>query len=258
MRTEQPLVWTPEIVAARLAEAAVALAAARAPARTSQHDGTKVAWPDAPNTAAEAYGYTPEDAPRERASGAALDRLDDVLGWIARWLHAGACAAAGLPEDAAALTWKRASGVSWRRIARARVKRYGTPKVKGGNSPIPSGNSRPALARVYNKTLDHVCRSLTLAKAPVVEAEAAPQSDPLRRGDGALPRHMRPEDVLNEQPCGTCAAFRKPGRAASDRGRCAVYRVPVSPEFRASSPVGACCWRAPKPPKAADAERAPG
>jgi Domain of unknown function (DUF6362) len=86
--------WTPDLVAARLAEAADVLA--RLPAESAR--GFYDLWP-------KLVGEPSRRARPAEAAPEAIDRMDEAIGWL-MWLE---------PEERR-LVWLRAEGLPWKRI----------------------------------------------------------------------------------------------------------------------------------------------
>ena len=95
-------------------------------------------WPDAPNEWT-AYAATDAVAPRIVPSAAAIDQMDEVLGWMTAL--ASHRLPANLPPDTGKIVWARASGAPWPKIMRLR-----TIRQKGGNS-------RESLRKIYTAGL---------------------------------------------------------------------------------------------------------
>lgn len=93
--------WTPEIVAGRLAEAADTLR--RLPAVGVQ--GYVSSWPPVVREFWEAFGWHDAEARPGPPTAKAIDRMDETLKWL-RWLEA----------DETRLVWLRAEGVRWKPI----------------------------------------------------------------------------------------------------------------------------------------------
>ena len=127
-----PDLWTPELVKARLAEAADTLRrlpSARIRARLT-------AWPDVVQSAATAYGY---EAARTRPAAPAPDaisRMDETLSWLF-WIGNDETGKAGRR-----LLWARALGVPWRRLEDM------------------DGRSHVTLKRVHDRLLGDIARRL--------------------------------------------------------------------------------------------------
>ncbi|HYC64001.1 MAG TPA: DUF6362 family protein [Reyranellaceae bacterium] len=64
-------------------------------------------WPDAPDAASDAYGYTPQGLPPLPPRPRAVSELDRVLPWLVV-----------LDDIDRRLVWARALGTSWPRLAR--------------------------------------------------------------------------------------------------------------------------------------------
>ncbi len=102
--------WTTTLVEARLREAAETLR--RLP--LARPRGYFTAWPEPVRSVSEAHGYTPARLRPPPPPPAAIDRLDEVLGWMG-WLD----------DEQIRLLWARAAGVPWRplcqRLGRGRT-----------------------------------------------------------------------------------------------------------------------------------------
>lgn len=238
-------VWTAELVRERLREACATLRRAATSVRQRGPSTRVTAWADAPHAAAEAYGYTPEAAPRVAPDRGALGRMDEVLAWVARWCSLDACRRAGLPPDAGWLALKRADGWAWPKIARHREAVW---RAAHGDV-VPGGNSRTSLAGIERRCHAYLAERLTAAGVPTIPAaddESVVRG--LDPGPGALPRVMSAvEPVQNVLPCGSCARF-KPKGAHGARFLCTRFNVQVSPLYRAYAAPGEPCWVAPAPP----------
>ena len=122
-----PDIWTPELVKARLAEAADTLRrlpSARIRARLT-------AWPDVVQSASTAYGY---EAARTRPAAPtpeAISRMDETLAWLF-WVE----------NEGRRLLWARAMGVPWRRLEDL------------------DGRSHVTLKRAHDRLLDEIARRL--------------------------------------------------------------------------------------------------
>ncbi|MBC7134897.1 DUF6362 family protein [Oceanibaculum nanhaiense] len=122
-----PDLWTPELVKARLAEAADTLRrlpSARIRARLT-------AWPDVVQSAATAYGYEAARTRPAAPSPEAISRMDETLGWLF-WVE----------NDGRRLLWARAMGVPWRRLEDL------------------DGRSHVTLKRAHDRLLDEIARRL--------------------------------------------------------------------------------------------------
>lgn len=93
--------WTAKDVEAWLIEAADTLR--RLP--PDRPKGFKSTMPEPVRAVVEAYGYTPVRLRPSPAAADAIDRLDEVLGWMA-WLS----------SDQVRVVWARAMGIRWRPI----------------------------------------------------------------------------------------------------------------------------------------------
>ena len=96
-----PDLWTPELVKARLAEAADTLR--RLPSARIRAKLT--AWPDVVQSASTAYGYEAAHTRPAAPSPEAISRMDETLAWLF-WIE----------TDGRRLLWARALGVPWRRL----------------------------------------------------------------------------------------------------------------------------------------------
>jgi len=94
--------WTPEMVQARLAEAADTLR--RLPAVKVQ--GYFNTWPTVIRDFWEAFGWQDAEVRLGPASPKAIDRMDETIRWL-RWLE----------PDETRLVWLRAEGVRWKLIS---------------------------------------------------------------------------------------------------------------------------------------------
>lgn len=238
-----PQGWTPELVRARLREAMLSLRQSRSVAR-GPSDRT-VGWPDAPDNAMEAYGYTPEEAPRLLPPRDAISRMDEVLGWISAWCSLEACAAAGLAPDAGWIALRRAENWPWGKIGKVRAARYGGQQQQGGgrSAVIPGGNHRDSLVRIEGEALAYLARQLDRAGVAPHDADEAPITRGPDTSPGAVPRRMETaRAVANAEPCGTCGMFVTRGRTT--RMLCTRFNIAVSPIYRAYAPPGQPCWTA--------------
>ena len=93
--------WTPEIVQARLAEAADTLR--RLPAVKVQ--GYFNTWPSIVVDFWEAFGWNDTEVRLGPPAPRAIDRMDETIQWL-RWLE----------PDETRLVWLRAEGVRWKVI----------------------------------------------------------------------------------------------------------------------------------------------
>lgn len=96
-----PDIYTPDLVKARLAEAADTLR--RLPSARIRAKLT--AWPDVVQSAATAYGYEAAQTRPAAPSPEAISRMDETLGWLF-WIE----------NDGRRLLWARALGVPWRKL----------------------------------------------------------------------------------------------------------------------------------------------
>lgn len=235
--TPQP--WTAEIVAERLANAATTLSRSRATGVAPT--GLKSAWPSIAPTEEDrrlAYGYNAAQAPRMLPTAAEVTALDQVLGWVSRYLSGEALARAGLPEDAGKLAWMRAAGHSYPRIA--------TTRARWWPGPPPGGNSREAVRVVCAKACELVAAGLNRDQIPihVGAVDAPPEADPvLTDRRESLPRQMDTrKHVTNRWPCGRCAHM----ATADGTTTCRTRGGAVAPSQRAQHPEGEPCY-SPRP-----------
>lgn len=229
--------WTPELVEACIVEAARVLRVSRSAA--SAPGPMRAAWPDAPQNAREAYGYGPPPAGSiARPSAAALSALDEVMGWLARYLSVEACGAVRLASDAGWLLWVRADGWAWPKIGEARVRRW------GGAAAVPGGNSRESLRLIARGALVHLAACLARAGVPLTAGRDGPPVAPVAREDARpvrLPRQMDTRPVLtNAEPCGRCGMIRPKVDGAG--WTCGRGLGDVAPELRAQHPAGEPCF----------------
>lgn len=99
-RTDDPIL---EPIIARLAEAADTIR--RLPGGGAGHTPLRAAWPAFVRDAADAYGWDDATARPAPPTAAAIDRLDETLGWIA-----------AVPPPGGRLLWLRANRVGWKSI----------------------------------------------------------------------------------------------------------------------------------------------
>lgn len=152
------ILWTPGMVEERVREALVTLR--RVPAGRIWPAGIRTAWPDVVREW-ESYGWDRAARPRVQATAEDIARMDEVLGWTARWLSSAEAEREGLPPDAVRVLMARAGGVRWDVLGLARIDWWGRrPTVGGGRSAIPGGNSYPSLRRIYDGALALLARRL--------------------------------------------------------------------------------------------------
>jgi hypothetical protein len=167
--------WTADTLRIRLQEAQTTLRRIAVSGRSPSL--TVTWWPDIVRDHNEAYGYTPETSPRLQANAQQIERMEEVLTWITRWLTVEGCRRAGLVEDAGWIVMARAAGRSWERIGRERKVRYGVTEihvVRGGPSKrVPGGNSRPSLMLIEQRTLNYVASELNRTNIEVDRATLA-------------------------------------------------------------------------------------
>ncbi|MFO7481293.1 DUF6362 family protein [Oceanibaculum nanhaiense] len=123
--TETP--YTPELVKARLAEAADTLRrlpSARIRARLT-------AWPDVVQSASTAYGYEAAQTRPAAPTPEAISRMDETLAWLF-WVE----------NEGRRLLWARAMGVPWRRLEDL------------------DGRSHVTLKRAHDRLLGEIARRL--------------------------------------------------------------------------------------------------
>ena len=228
--------WTAEIVAERLANAATTLARSRATGVAPS--GLRSAWPSIAPTEDDrrlAYGYNAAQAPRMLPSAAEVTALDQVLGWVARYLSVDALARASLPADAGKLAWMRATGHSFAKIA--------TTRARWWPGPPPGGNSREAVRVVCGRACELVATGLNHDRIPlhVGAVDAPPEAEPILTGRReAMPRVMdNRRYVTNRRPCVECA-----GMTTLEDGTtwCGPRGGAVAPSQRAQHPEGEPCF----------------
>ncbi len=93
--------WTASVVAERMEEAAATLE--RLPVVRIQ--GYVTTWPPILREYWEAFGWEQAKVRRGPPAAAAIDRMDETLGWL-RWLE----------PDAARIVWLRACNVPWKAL----------------------------------------------------------------------------------------------------------------------------------------------
>jgi hypothetical protein len=231
------MTWTGDLVAERMAAAASTLARSRA--MGVGPSGMRSAWPSIAPTEEDrrlAYGYNAATAPRVLPTAAELSALDQVLGWVPRYLSAAALHIAGLPSDAAWVAWMRAQGHSYQRISAVRGRRHGSGRPEGGNS-------REAVRTIAGRAYEHVAAGLNRDRVPLhvgaVDAPAEP--DPVLTGRAeAMPRQMDMRRfVTNRWPCGLCRHMRTIESITS----CGTRGGAVAPAMRAQHPEGEPCFQ---------------
>ncbi|ABK45256.1 conserved hypothetical protein [Magnetococcus marinus MC-1] len=103
--------WDAPAVAKRLEEAAFTMK--RLPVKGLKPEEVRSAWPEVIHEFYDAYGWGTAEARLGPPSPSAIDRLDEVMGWL-EWLE----------PDHRRLVWYRAERVPWkllmRRFGRAR------------------------------------------------------------------------------------------------------------------------------------------
>lgn len=129
--TETP--YTPELVKARLAEAADTLR--RLPSARLKAQLT--AWPDVVRSASTAYGYEAAHSRPAAPPPDAISRMDETLAWLL-WVE----------KDGRRLLWARALGVPWRRLEDM------------------DGRSHVTLKRVHDRLLGDISRRLAILSSP--------------------------------------------------------------------------------------------
>lgn len=97
------MLWTREVVRERLAEAAYTIKRLPRPVN-GRPKPLRAVWPDMAQDWL-AYGDVRSREPWIKPSGAAIDRLEEVLHWLF-WLE----------RDQRLILWARASGWTWKRI----------------------------------------------------------------------------------------------------------------------------------------------
>lgn len=123
------------MVKARLREAAATLK--RMKLEKWDYPSQRTAWwPDVVRHASDAYGYHEPDLPAEVLDRAAIDRMEEVLGWLL-WLENGS----------QRLVWARASKLTWRQLETA------------------DGRSRETLRKEHDKALAVIVEHLAEGKA---------------------------------------------------------------------------------------------
>lgn len=95
------------MVKARLQEAAATLKRLKV-SRHDFPDSQVTWWPDVVRAASEAYGYDKTHTARSAPSPGAIDRMEEVLGWLL-WLDNGY----------QKLVWARAERITWRQLETA-------------------------------------------------------------------------------------------------------------------------------------------
>lgn len=226
-------IWTGPLVSERLGAAARTLRASQTDSRQRAPSALRVAWPDAPNARAEAYGYTPEDdATRLQPTSADLRAMDEAMAWLTRYLSREMCAQIHLPGDAAWIAFSRAGGMEMKRLGDRRAKFWHPHRP-------PGGNTREAIRRIAGEACSHVARCLnrdavSLAIGTVRETQDAA---PVATGRGAsLPRQMQTKWVYAPAPCGSCARFR------AQTSMCVRFNNQVAAAMRAQHPAGDPCY----------------
>ena len=118
------------MVKARLREAAATLKRMRLE-RWDVPSQRTAWWPDVVRQASESYGYDETKTPWVVPSPGAIDRMEEVLGWLL-WLENGD----------QRLVWARASRLTWRQLE------------------TNDGRSRETLRKVYDKALGVIVAQL--------------------------------------------------------------------------------------------------
>lgn len=156
-------------------------------------------WPDYVRDTNEAYGYQAARGGAIKASAAEIARMDEVLGWIARYWSAAEMRKAAMPEDAGAVAWFR-HGAGWQaaRLAAWRIERWSRAKP-------PGGASRESIRTLADRAMRHMLAGLHQRQA---EAEPAPAE----AADTDLPP-VRIEVVLDRVVTQRVAAIRADGTA---------------------------------------------
>ena len=184
--------WTGERVRSRMQEAATTL---RRIDTTPGPSKSVTWWPDFVCSKHEAYGYGDASVPTAQATPEQIKRMEEVLGWIARWLTTAECEANGLVEDGGWLAMARASGWSWERIGRARKVRFGVPMDQplglGPSRRVPGGNSRKSLMLIEKATLAFTATQLNridlpLDRVALTASERATDDNRRRRGGNTI------------------------------------------------------------------------
>ena len=125
------------------------------------------AWPEIVRRQIEAYGWNTPEATRLRASSEEIQRMDEVLGWIASHWSVAGLAGTDLPRDAGTVPWFRAAGWPWNRIAQLRRETW--QMAQGVR--LPWGNSRHSLERIERAALQHMLDRLAVLAPPEPEVE---------------------------------------------------------------------------------------
>jgi len=204
--------------------------------------GMRSYWPDVPKSDEDrrmAYGYNPAVAPRIEPSSAHLTALDQVLGWVSRYLSLAACDRADIASDAGWVAWSRACGMAWPKISDQRA------RIWRGGAAAPRGNSREAVRRIARAAHEHVARCLQAdgVALHVGAVDAPPEPIPIATGrHETMPRQVDTRRwQINHRPCGQCMHI---STASDGLTTCKLRGGAVSPGLRAQHPAGAPCWEA--------------
>lgn len=167
------MTWTRHAVEQRLRDALITLR--RLPAGRIWPSDIRIAWPEIVREW-DSYGWDRAAKPRVQATADDIRRMDEALGWTARWLNREAALRAGLVEDSVKVVMWRAAGRRWDQIGVWRAELWGCrPTVGGGRSAIPGGNSYKSLRQIHDRAIDHLV--LRLNGGRVVEAVAAERAE---------------------------------------------------------------------------------
>ena len=188
--TNADLAWTSHAVRDRLAEACRTLRmvdTARGPNSRSTW------WPDVVAHRMTDYPSDTTAVSKVRATAEQISRMDEVMGWVTRWLSEGAVATTPhLVPDAGWLVMARASGMSYEQIGRKRNIRYGVVRTgKGPNRQVPGGNSRKSLMLIEARTLAYVATQLNNDRAAVRPADDHQAVSSAREPDGTRKEGLR-------------------------------------------------------------------
>ena len=130
MTSETSFAMVIAMVKARLREAAATLK--RMHLERWDYPSQRTAWwPDVVRQASDAYGYQDTHMARSVPAPGAIDRMEEVLGWLL-WLENGD----------QRLVWARASRLTWRQLE------------------TNDGRSRETLRKVYDKALGVIVAQL--------------------------------------------------------------------------------------------------
>lgn len=176
-------VWTPGMVAGRLAETARTLAVVE----TVRGPSTAMSW--WPSTIADRRTDYPSDttrAPRSRATPEQITRMDETLALMTELLSEQAIQAWNdrpgaatksqgrivLVPDAAWLLMHRAIGWSWEKIGRSRNIRWNVRHTeRGPNRHCPGGNSRKSLMAIERDALTYLAAMMVLRDVAVTDVD---------------------------------------------------------------------------------------